>query len=338
MLYIDAYCHILPDKYQSAIDKIMAKRDPNLNTSRYAKTVPVLTDLETRFRLMDQFPGYMQILTVAAPSITDIASPKDAVKLARIANDEMAELVSRYPQRFAGAIACVPLNNVDAAITEVRRAIEDLRLRGAEIASDIGGKPVDADEFLPFYEMMADYNLPIFIHPQKEMNIPDFQGEKISKYRIWTKLGWPMATSMAMTRLVYGRILERFPGLNVVTHHCGGVIPFVAGRLDWSDDFNEMRMGHRDIFLKRNALDYYRRFYFDTAVNGNTAALQCGLEFCGIDRLIFATDLPFDNQGGYRQVRDTIDAIDRMDLNEADLKKVCHKNAIALMRLPLSKF
>jgi aminocarboxymuconate-semialdehyde decarboxylase len=287
---------------------------------------------------MDQFPGYMQVLTVAAPSLTEIASPKEAVELAKIANDEMAELVDRYPERFAGAIACLPLNDVDAALSELKRAIEDLRLRGAEIASDIGGKPVDADEFLPFYEMMEDYNLPVFIHPRKEMNVPDYEGEKISKYRIWTKLGWPMATAMAMTRLVYGRILERFPGLNVVTHHCGGVVPFVAGRIDWNDDFNEMRMGHRDIFLKRNALDYYRRFYLDTAVNGNTAALQCGLSFSGIDRMIFATDLPFCNQGGYRLVRDTIDSIQRLGLDDADLKKVYQDNAIVLMRLPLSKF
>lgn len=338
MLKIDAYCHILPEKYKAAVDRILAKRDPKLNTSRYAKSIPVLADLEARFRLMDQFPGYMQVLTVAAPSITEIAGKKEAVELARIANDEMAELVDRYPDRFAGAIACVPLNDVDAALKEVRRAIEDLRLRGAEIASDIGGKPVDAEEFMPLYQMMESYNLPVFIHPRKEMNVPDYEGEKISKYRIWTKLGWPMATAKAMTRLVYGGVLERFPELKVVSHHCGGVIPFVAGRLDWSDDFNEMRMGHRDIFLRRNALDYYRRFYLDTAVNGNTPALNCGLAFSGIDRLIFATDLPFDNQGGYRQVIDTIDSIERMGLDEADLKKVYQDNAIALMRLPLSKF
>jgi len=338
MLYIDAYCHILPKKYRLAVDKILAKRDPSLNTSRYARSVPILTDLEARFRLMDRFPGYMQVLTIASPSISDIASPKQAAELARMANDEMAELVDRYPERFAGAIACVPLNNIDAALKEVQRAIEELRFRGAEMTSDIGGKPLDADEFLPFYEMMEAYNLPVFIHPRKEMNVPDYKNEKISKYRIWTKLGWPMATAMAMTRLVYGRILERFEGLNVVTHHCGGVIPFVAGRLDWSDDFNEMRMGHRDIFLKRNALDYYRRFYYDTAVNGNTAALRCGLELCGIDRLIFATDVPFDNQGGYRLVRDTMDSIDRMGLSPVDLKKVYQDNAIHLMRLPLCKF
>ena len=338
MLKIDAYCHILPGKYKKAVDKILAKRDPKLNTSRYAKSIPVLHDLEARFRLMDHFPDYMQVLTVAAPSITEIAKPKEAVELARIANDEMAELVDRYPERFAGAIACLPLNDVDAALVEAKRAIEDLRLRGVEVFTDIGGKPLDDEAFLPLYEMMEAYNLPVFIHPRKEMNVPDYEGENISRYRAWTKLGWPMATALAMTRLVYGKVLERFPGLNVVTHHCGGVIPFVAGRIDWNDDFNEMRMGHRDIFLKRNALDYYRRFYLDTAVNGNTAALQCGLSFSGIDRMIFATDLPFCNQGGYRLVRDTVDSIERMGLEEADRKKVYQDNAVALMRLPLSKF
>lgn len=335
MLLIDAYCHILPSQYQRAMDKILGKRDPNLNTSRYAKTVPVLVDLEARFRLMDHFRDYLQVLTVAAPSVTKIAKPADAEELARMANDELAELVSRYPDRFAAGIACLPLNNVDAALQEARRAIEDLRLRGVEIYTDVAGKPLDDEAFLPLYSIMEEYNLPIFIHPQKEMNMPDYEGEEISKYRIWTKLGWPMATAKAMTRLVYGRILERHPRLNFVTHHCGGVIPFLAGRLAWSDDFNEMRMGHRDIFLKRNALDYYRMFYYDTAVNGNTAALECGRAFCGIDRLIFATDMPFDNQGGYRQIRDTIDSIERMRLNEEEKKKVYQDNAIRLMRLPL---
>jgi predicted TIM-barrel fold metal-dependent hydrolase len=335
MLMIDAYCHILPSRYQKAFDKVLSRRDPNLNTSKYAQSVPLLTDLEARFRLMDRFPGYMQVLTVAAPSITKVAEPGEAVDLARLANDELAELVHRHPHRFAAGIACLPLNDPDAAFEEARRAVEDLRLRGVEVFSDIGGKPLDHESFMPLYEMMEAYNLPILIHPQKEMNIPDYDGEEISEYRIWTKLGWPMATAMAMTRLVYGRVLERHPGLKFMTHHCGGVIPFVAGRLEWSDDFNEMCMGHRDIFLKHNALHDYRLFYYDTAVNGNTSALECGRAFCGIDHLVFGTDMPFDNQGGYRLVRETIASVERMRLEPEEKEKVFQKNVIDLMRLPL---
>ena len=335
MRYIDTYCHILPRKYQEALDRLLPSRDPALNTSRYAQSVPTLLDLDARFRLMDRFQDYVQVLTVAAPSVTKIAPPKVAAELAKVANDELAELVYRYPERFVGAVACLPLNDVDAALAEADRAIRDLRLRGVEVYTDVAGKPLDSPEFMPLYEKMADYGLPIFIHPQKEMTEPDYPGEEISKFRVWTKLGWPFATALAMTRLVYGGVLERFPGIRFVTHHCGGAIPYVAGRITWNDDFNEARMGHRDIFLRRNALEYYKQFFFDTAVNGNTAALQCGLAFCGLEQLIFATDMPFDNESGYRLVRETIQSVERLELAAAERLAVYQDNAVRLLRLPV---
>ena len=178
---------------------------------------------------------------------------------------------------------------------------------------------------------------------QKKMLVYDLKKEKVPRiqavdpdiHRVWTKLGWPYTTALAMTRLVYGGVMEKLPGLQVVTHHCGGLIPFLASRIDWNDDFNEMRMGHRDIYLKEKALNYYRRFFFDTAVNGNTAALQCGLSFAGIDQLVFATDMPFDNQMGRRLIRDTIESVEQMGLDEADKRKVYRDNAIKLLRLPV---
>jgi aminocarboxymuconate-semialdehyde decarboxylase len=113
------------------------------------------------------------------------------------------------------------------------------------------------------------------------------------------------------------------------------MIPFVAGRLDWNDDFNEMRMGHRDIYLKENALVYYRRFYYDTATNGNTAALQCGKAFAGLDRMVFATDMPFDNQNGRRLIRETVTSVERMGLNDEEKRRLYRDNAVELLRLPL---
>ncbi|MBW2018139.1 MAG: amidohydrolase family protein, partial [Deltaproteobacteria bacterium] len=185
------------------------------------------------------------------------------------------------------------------------------------------------------FEKMVELDRPVFMHPMREMTTPDYEGEEFSKYRVWTKLGWPYATALAMTRLVYGGVMERLPGLKIVTHHCGGVIPYLAGRIDWNDDFNEMRMGHRDFYLKDKAIQYYRRFFYDTAVNGNTAALQCGLSFAGIDQMLFGTDLPFDNQNGRRLIRDTIESIEAMGLNEEDKKKIYRENAVQLLRLPL---
>ncbi len=334
-MIVDAYTHILPAGYQSMLEKKIPNRDISLNSARYAQAIPTLMNLEARFRVMDDTDEYIQVVSVASPPIYSIAPPEVAAELCRVANDELAELVLKYPHRFAAGIATLPMNDIDAALEETQRAIKDLRLRAVELYTDINGQPLDAPQFMPLYEMMADLDRPIFIHPLREMATPDYAGEKISRYRVWTKLGWPYATALAMTRLVYGGVLEKLPGLKIVAHHCGGLIPFLAGRIDWNDDFNEMCMGHRDVFLKEKALNYYRRFFYDTAVNGNTAALQCGRAFAGIDRMVFATDMPFDNQKGRRLIRDTITSVEQMGLNDEEKAKVYRNNAINLLRLPL---
>ena len=229
MLYIDAFNHILPKKYQAVLEQKVPNRDMSSNLSRYAETVPTLLDLDARFRLMDSVEGYMQVLTLAAPTVESVASPEVAVDLCRFANDEMAELVEKYPDRFAAAIAALPLNDLDASLEEIDRAIRDLRLRGIQMYSDVNGMPLDAEALYPIYEKMERYNLPILIHPKRSPALPDYPGEENSRYRAWTKLGWPVASSMAMFRLVYGGVMERFPNLKIVTHHCGGVIPYLAG-------------------------------------------------------------------------------------------------------------
>jgi predicted TIM-barrel fold metal-dependent hydrolase len=334
-MIVDAYTHILPVRYQAMLEKKIKDRDMSLNSARYAQTIPTLVDLEARFRVMDDFDEYIQVISVASPPVHSIAPPAMAEELCRAANDELAEMVLKYPHRFAAGIATLPMNDMDAALKEAQRAIKDLRLRAIELYSDINGQPLDAPQFMPLYEMMAELDRAIFIHPLREMTTPDYKGEGISRYRVWTKLGWPYATALAMTRLVYGGVLEKWPDLKIVTHHCGGLIPFLAGRIDWNDDFNEMCMGHRDIYLKEKALNYYRRFFYDTAVNGHTAALQCGRAFAGIDQMVFATDMPFDNQKGRRLIHDTIASVEQMGLNDEEKAKLYRKNAINLLRLPL---
>ena len=300
MLYIDAFNHILPKKYQAVLEQKVPNRDMSSNLSRYAETVPTLLDLDARFRLMDSVEGYMQVLTLAAPTVESVASPEVAVDLCRFARD--------------------------------------LRLRGIQMYSDVNGMPLDAEALYPIYEKMERYNLPILIHPKRSPALPDYPGEENSRYRAWTKLGWPVASSMAMFRLVYGGVMERFPNLKIVTHHCGGVIPYLAGRMEWNDDFNEMRMGHKDILFPHKPLEYFRRMYYDTANNGYPAGLRCGMDFAGIGKLVFATDLPFCNQKGLRLIRDSIAAVDALDLAPGDRRKVFQSNAVDLFRLPLSTF
>ena len=115
---------------------------------------------------MDRLPDVLDVLTVALPPLeTVLVTPKDAVELAKIANDEMAELVAKYPDKFLTAVACLPMNDIDAAIKEADRAITHLEFRGVQIFSNIDGEPLDEPKFKPLYERMAQYDLPIWIHP-----------------------------------------------------------------------------------------------------------------------------------------------------------------------------
>jgi predicted TIM-barrel fold metal-dependent hydrolase len=339
-MIIDAYSHILPKKYQEAIDQKVTGRDPKLAAVRYSKTIATLVDLDVRFRIMDMFEGYVQVISIAGPHSYSIADPPLSVELAQIANDGLAELIHDHPGRFVGGIATLPMNDPDAAVREAERAVKELRLRAVEVFTDVNGIPLDDPRFFPLFEMMESLGRPVFLHPkgpEGEINAPDYPGEEKSIFRIWAKLRWPYATSMAMCRLVYGGIMERLPGLKVVTHHCGGAIPYLAGRLDWGDDFGEMRMGEPEFYLKEKSLNYFRRFFLDTATNGNAAALKCGAEFAGIEQMLFGTDMPFDNQIGERLIRETISAVERMGLSEEDRDKVFRGNAVRLLKLPVGE-
>ncbi len=126
-MMIDVYPHILPAKYIEALSK---KLPANSYALRRVDDYPALADLDIRFRIMDKYEGLVQVLALGQPAIQDVVGPKDAIELARIANDEMAELVAKYPDRFVGAVACLPMNDIDAALKEVDRSITELRFRG----------------------------------------------------------------------------------------------------------------------------------------------------------------------------------------------------------------
>jgi len=284
---------------------------------------------------MDRYEEYVQVLSIGSPPPENVLSPSDAKELCKMGNDEMAELVFKHPDRFAAAVASLPMNDVDASLEEIDRAVKDLRFRGIQIFTDINQKPLDSAEFLPIYKRMQYHNLPILVHPRRQCTIPDYQGESESKYLVWTIFGWPYETSVAMTRLVFGGILEKVPNLKVITHHAGGMIPFFAKRIQISNDFNEMRLGYRyGEHLTKSPLDYFRMFYSDTAVYGNTPALMCAYAFFGADHLLFATDMPYDNQLGNRFISETIRSIDEMAVGVTEKKKIFEENARKLLRLP----
>ncbi len=331
---IDGYSHIVSPKYREALYE---KGLLGASTGGNVEAFPTLTDLDIRFRIMDKYEGLVQVL-VPSPlsSVLDNVAPKEAVELAKIANDGMAELVARYPDRFVAAVASIPMTDMDAALEEVDRAITELRFKGVQIFSNVKGKPLDLPEFMPLYEKMAYFDLPIFLHPARPKTVPDYTTESESKYLIHYIFGWPYETTAAMAHLVFSGVFERYPDLKVITHHCGAMVPYFAERIDVLTDAAEICTGYRyEQRLTKRPLDYYRLFYGDTAVCGSTDALMCGYAFFGADHILFGTDMPYDNQLGDRCIRQTILSVEQMDISESEKRKIFEGNARKLLRLPV---
>ncbi len=269
-------------------------------------------------------------------SVDDLAGPEGAVDLAKEINDEIAELVYKYPDRFAAAVAVLPTVNIDASLMEIDRAINELKLRGILLRIPINGRPVDRPEFMPLYERMCQYNLPIWFHPQRNPKVPDYADEDESKYVIWHLWGLVYETTVAMTRLVFSGVMEKFPKIKLITHHCGAMVPYFSKRIINHYNMHEMR--NKADFkqgLTEQPIDYFRRFYNDTALIGNTPALMCAYDFFGAKNILFGTDAPFDSQLGDYGTKRTIRAIEQMDIPDWDKKQIFEENARRLLRLPV---
>ena len=331
---IDVFNHIVTPKFNQrrletappALSEIIAAR---------LKIIPALGDLEARFKIMDMFEDYVQILTLANPPVEVLGGPEDALELARIGNDELAELVDKYPDRFVAAAASIPMNNIDGALNEMDRAINELGLKGVQIYSPLKGLPLDHPDFLPVFEKMAQYDLPILLHPARTFHFADYPAEDESLFEIWHIFGWPYDSSAAMTRLVFFGLFDKFPNLKIITHHLGGLVPYTEGRI--REGYNKLAKSEKGKSLldrlEKHPHDYFRMFYADTVTNGSLAALECGVAFFGVDQVVFATDHPFDSEGGSKFVGDTIRTITEMKASDDDKRKIYQDNAKRLFKL-----
>ncbi len=329
---IDIYCHIAPSKFIQALNEIAP---PNFYQKDALKHTIALYDLDLRFRIMDKCGDLLQVLIPSSP-IEAIVDSKKAVDLAKIANDSIAELVLKYPDRFVAGVACLPMNNIDAALNEADRAMNDLRFRGVQIWTPTNGKPIDLPEFMPLYQKMSEYNLPIWLHPMRPATHADYSMEKTSMYSIFAVFGWPYETAAAMTRLIFSGVLERFPSLKLITHHCGALVPYFKERI--TGHYDMMEMQRRVTYgqgLTKAPIEYFKMFYNDTAIYGNTPGLMCAYAFFGADKLLFGTDMPFGSQFGERYTRQTIHSIEQMNISDSEKKKIFEDNARKLLRLPL---
>lgn len=332
-MIIDIFTHVIPRKYKDLMYKIAPKR---FYIQDVIESLPTLFDLEHRFRIMDKHPDIRQVLTMSLPPVEQYSTPQQATDMAKLANDEIAELLVKYPDRFVAGVAALPLNNIEATLEETDRAINDLKLKGIQIFTSVNDKAMDSPEFWPLYEKMEKNDLPIWIHPTRTSDLPDYRLEKRSKYMIFHVFGWPYDTSATMARLVFSGVLEKYPNLKFITHHCGGMVPYFAERIVGAYDHARIMRDARYISeLSQPPIYFFKKFYADTAIYGNTPGLMCGLAFFGIDHMLFGTDFPYDSEYGARYNRQTVKAVQHMNIGDRDKQKIFEDNAKELLSLPI---
>lgn len=310
-MIIDIYSHIMTKKYT----ELYAKKNPAIK-KRVEYTSTAVVDLEVRLRLMNRYPDVLQVLTVANIPLETFAKKEDAIELAKIANEELAELVERYPDKFVAGVACIPMNDIDAALKEAERAITKLGLKGVQIYSRINGEPLSNPQFNALWELMAKLDLPIWIHPATNNNLDQDIGV----------FSWPFETSMAMYHLVMSGVFNRHPDLKFIVHHCGAMVPFFNKRIKWV--LSLVPQLYPDI---KHPEEHFRKFYTDTAVYGNVPSLMCGYDFYGPGHILYGTDFPLGPKFGL--TGETLESVQKMAIPEEEKNKILFRNAAELLTI-----
>lgn len=336
---LDIFNHIFPKTF---FDKAMVVLPNGKDMFKRVREIPSIVDLDERFRIMDKFgDDYAQILSLGSPPLEAFGPPETTRMMAKLANDGMAELVSRYPDRFPGFVASLPMNDIGGAIEEAKRAIDELGAVGVQVFSNINGRPLYTEESAPLFDLMAQYDRPIWLHPARGADFADYRGESKSHYEIWWTFGWPYETSTAMAHMVFGGMFDRNPDIKVIAHHLGAMIPYFEGRVGPGWDQLGSRTSDEDYSpilgrMKAKGLrpvDYFHKFHADTAVFGSLEATKCGLKFFGVQNTVFASDMPFDPEKGSAYIRWTIEILDRLELSPADRHAIFEGNARRLCKL-----
>jgi uncharacterized protein len=332
--YIDAFNHFFPRRYYEALLETPAGAK---DLGKRVRGIPALSNIDERLRVVDQFENYAQVLSLGLPPVERLWGPDKSPEMARIGNDGLAEIVARHPDRFVGYSAFLPMNVPEAAVREAERVLAN-GANAIQLASNVNGAPLDEPQFWPVFEVIAKSGKPILLHPARTREMPDYPTEKHSKYEICSVLGWPYETGVTLARLVFSGLIDRYPGLKVIAHHLGGVIPYLEGRIGHSFDQLGARTSDEDYGallkkLKKRPYDYFKDFYGDTAVEGARAATACGIDFFGAEHVLFASDCPFDKEKGPGYIRATIAVIDSLPLTVAQKEAICHRNAERLFKL-----
>jgi len=289
-LKIDIHTHYYPESYFQLIRTLPSEfafdRDPTGRTiikyrgARFFGVTAPMTDVGKRLEDMDRVGIDVEVVSLSTPNVF-FADETKQPDVARAVNDAYAELTARHPARFK-AFASIPMDSPEHALKELHRVIDELRMNGVILLSNIRGRALTSPTYRPFFEEANRMQLCILLHPMIPVN-----AEAFTQYVLGPLVGFPFDTSLAVARMCFDGLLSDFPNIRWIIAHAGGAIPFLMERLD---------NGFRDFAECRARIDqlpstYLKKLYYDT-VTFSPHVLRMLRDMVGTDHMLMGSDYP----------------------------------------------
>jgi aminocarboxymuconate-semialdehyde decarboxylase len=328
---VDIHCHVMTpeaaalakDAFDPTREAMLAFSSPatrDVNRRQEENIRTQLTSVEQRIKDMDRMGIDIQAVS-PSPTYYYWAEPELGREAARLINNRIAEVVASHPDRFVG-MGTVPLQAPELAIAELERLVKELGLRGVEIGTNVAGAELSDPRFRPFFAKAQELDILIFMHPAGFTH-----GQRLAEHYFINVIGNPLDTTVAVSHLIFGGVLESHPKLKICLAHGGGYAAAYSGRFDHA---HRARTDSRQV-IKRPPTHYLRRLYFDTIVFTHHQ-LEYLTGLYGSDHIILGTDYPYD-----MALPDAVRFVETAKLTRAAKDGILGGNAARLLKIKLPK-
>jgi len=324
---IDFHCHMgVPEAAALAKPHFRPELEPALgfnsaesiavNHAQHGTISAQLTTAEAKLLDMDRLGVDMQVLSPAPPQYFYWADPDLTRQTSSLINERIASTVEAHPDRFVG-LGTVPMQAPSLAVAELRRCMKELGLKGVEISTNVSGEELSDPRFAPFFAAAEELGAIVFLHPMGFTH-----GNRLAMHYLNNVIGNPLDSTLAISHLIFGGVLDTYPGLKLCVAHGGGYLAAYAGRMD-----HAYRTRTDCQCCKRLPSDYLKGMYFDTVVF-DPAQLRCLVEIYGKERILMGSDHPFD-----MGEPDPVAFVRNAGLSEDAVEKILGRNASQLLGL-----
>ncbi len=322
---LDLHTHYYPEIFFQMLrdtpSEFSFAKDPTGRTiithrgARFFGITAPMSDPNKRLEDMDRVGIDVEVISLSTPNIF-FADETRQPEVARTLNDAYAELISKHPTRFKG-FASIPMDAPAAALDELHRAIDELKLNGVVLLSNIKGRALTSPAYRPFFEEANRMNLCIFLHPMLPAN-----PEPYTEYVLGPLVGFPLDTTLAVARMCFDGMLRELPNIRWVIGHLGGAIPYLMERLD---------SGYRDFAECRVKIDqppstYLKRLYYDT-VTFSSYNLRMARDLVGVDHMVMGSDYPHL----LGSIERSVSSIQELGIPEYEKEKIFSETALSIL-------